>query len=62
VEKEEKDESEKRMSKAGNPDGCSFSSIGWPLPDSRDDRHKERHITFAGDGESKEHMTATYWG
>ena len=62
MEKEEKDESEERMSIAGKPDWYSFSSISWPLPDSKDSRHKGIHKTFAGDMELKENMTATYWG
>ena len=62
MKKEERDEREKRMGKTGKPDWYSFSSISWPLPDSKDSRHKGIHKTFAGDMELKENMTATYWG
>ena len=62
MKKEEKDEREECMSKAGKPDGCSFSPISWPPPDSKDSRNQGMQKTFAGDGKLTEHMTATYWG
>ncbi len=57
-----KDESEERMSKAGKPDWVAFSSVIWPSMDSNDSRNQEMHKTFADNRESKEHLTATYWG
>jgi hypothetical protein len=50
------------MAKTGKPDWYSYSSIRWLRRDGEESRMKRIHETFVGDGELKEHMTATYWG
>ena len=62
MKKEERDEREKRMGKTGKPDWYSLSWISWQPLDSKETGMKRTHKTFVGDGELKEHMTATYWG
>ena len=62
MKKEEKNEREERMGKTGKPDWYSYSSIRWLRRDGEESRMKRIHKTFVGDGELKEHMTATYWG
>ena len=55
-------EYEERMIKEGKLDRYSFSPISWLPLASKDSRNQGMYKTFAGDGEIKEHMTATYWG
>ncbi|MCG6533251.1 MAG: hypothetical protein L7F78_00875 [Syntrophales bacterium LBB04] len=63
MKKEEKDESKERENdQKGKLDRLFLTPIGWPAPNSRNSSNQEMHKILSGDGESTDHIMATYWG
>lgn len=63
MEREEKDKSKERVTdRKGKPDRRFLTVTGWPTPDRRKSSLREMPIIISGNGESMDHIMATYWG